>query len=167
MPRWLRGVLALRGSPRWMLFLLLAPAEPLLAQAPSGAIAGRILDGKTGAGLEGARILLVNTPLVTASAADGRFVLGGVEPGRYQLQVAAVGYAPDTLSQFNVASGDTARVVVKMHAAPSTSPASSLLRVADQSEWKTPRQVWPSCRATRSFNATSLLSTEPLSTCLG
>ena len=118
MPRWLRGVLALRGSPRWMLFLLLAPAEPLLAQAPSGTIAGRILDGKTGAGLEGARILLVNTPLVTASAADGRFVLGGVEPGRYQLQVAAVGYAPDTLSQFNVASGDTARVVVKMHAAP-------------------------------------------------
>src|SRR5262245_404282 len=117
MAPWVRGVRAVRGWPRWTLFLLLAPAEPLAAQAPTGAIAGQVLDDKTGAGLEGARILLVNTPLVTSSGAEGRFVLGGVEPGRYQLRVAAVGYAPDTLPDLAVASADTTRVVVKMHAA--------------------------------------------------
>ena len=118
MSRWLPGVLALRGSPHWTLLLLLAAARPVAAQAPKGALVGKVLDDKTGAGIEGARILLVNTPLVTVSGAGGRFVLVGVEPGRYQLRVAAVGYAPDTLPDFSVASNDTARVVVKMHAAP-------------------------------------------------
>jgi outer membrane receptor protein involved in Fe transport len=114
---WLRGVRALRCSPRWALLSLLLIGEPLAAQVTNGAIAGQIRDGKTGAGLEGARILLVNTPLATASGVEGRFVLGGVAPGRYQLRLAAVGYAPDTLPDVAVASGDTARVVVTMHAA--------------------------------------------------
>jgi len=117
MPGRVRGALALPCSPRWALLSLLLIGERLAAQATSGAIAGQIRDGKTGAGLEGARILLVNTPLATASGVAGRFVLGGVTPGRYQLRVAAVGYAPDTLPDITVASGDTARAVVTMHAA--------------------------------------------------
>jgi len=117
MPGWLRGVLALRCSPRWGLLSLLLIGQPLAAQATSGTIAGQVRDSKTGAGLEDARILLVNTPLATASGAGGRFVLAGVAPGRYQLRLAAVGYAPDTLPDVAVAPSDTARVVVTMHAA--------------------------------------------------
>jgi len=117
MAPWIRGVLPLLGSPRWTLVLLLATAKPLAAQAHEGAIVGQVLDSKTGAGIEGARLLLVNTPLVAASSAEGRFLLAGVEPGRYKLRVAAVGYAPDALPDLTVSSGDTARVVVNMHAA--------------------------------------------------
>src|SRR5262245_66660282 len=117
MARWVRGVRAVLGSVRWTPVLLLATAKPLVAQAHEGAIVGQVLDSKTGAGIEGARILLVNTPLVAASGAEGRFLLANVEPGRYQLRIAAVGYAPDTLPNLTVSSGDTARVVVSMHAA--------------------------------------------------
>lgn len=111
------GVLAIRCASRRVVFSLALIGSPLAAQSISGAVAGEIRDGKTGAGLEGARILLVGTPLATTSGTVGRFLLAGVAPGRYQLRVAAVGYAPDTLPEIAVAAADTARVVVTMHAA--------------------------------------------------
>jgi iron complex outermembrane receptor protein len=95
--------------------------SPHAAQG-TGAVAGEVRDGKTGAGIEGARVLIVGTPLVTTSGVAGRVVVAGVEAGRYQLRAAAVGYAPDTLPEIVVAGADTARVVVTMHAAAVSLP---------------------------------------------
>ena len=117
MPGWLPGVLAVRRMSRCALLSLALIGAPLLAQGTSGAVAGQIQDGKTGAGLEGARILLVSTPLATTSGAEGRFLVPGVAPGRYQLRAAAVGYEPDTIPEITVVAGDTASVTVTMHAA--------------------------------------------------
>lgn len=111
------GVLAIRCASRCGVLSLALIAAPLAAQSTTGAVGGQIRDGKTGAGLEGARILLVSTPLATTSGTGGRFMLAGVAPGRYQLRVAAVGYAPDTLPEIIVAAADTANVIVTMHAA--------------------------------------------------
>ncbi|HEY8104936.1 MAG TPA: TonB-dependent receptor, partial [Gemmatimonadales bacterium] len=116
------GVLAIRCASRWAVLSLALIGPPLAAQSTSGAVAGQIRDGKTGTGLEGARILLVSTPLATTSGAGGRFLLAGVAPGRYQLRVAAVGYASDTLPEITVAAADTANVIVTMHAAAVSLP---------------------------------------------
>ena len=115
-------MLAFRCASRWAVLSLALIGPPLAAQGTRGAVAGQIRDGKTGAGLEGARILLVNTPLATTSGTGGRFMLAGVAPGRYQLRVAAVGYAPDTLPEIIVAAADTANVIVTMHAAAVSLP---------------------------------------------
>ena len=86
------------------------------AQGP-GALAGEVRNSVTGAALEGARILLQPSSLTAiTTAANGRFVIGGLAPGRYRLYTSLVGYAPDTLPAIDVPAGDTARVVVTMHA---------------------------------------------------
>lgn len=91
--------------------------RPLAAQTGTGVIAGEVRDGKTGAGLEAARVLLLRTPLATETGTGGRFVLADVAPGTFRLSAAAVGYAPDTLPDVTVTAGDTARVIITMHAA--------------------------------------------------
>ena len=86
------------------------------AQAP-GTIAGEVSEGGTGRPLEGARILLQPGGLAArATGADGRFVIGGLVPGRYRLLVSLVGYAPDTLPALDVTPKDTLRVTVTMRA---------------------------------------------------
>jgi iron complex outermembrane receptor protein len=98
------------------LVLLLAGAGRLAAQQ-TGVIAGEVRGESTGAGLEGARVLLEGTPLAAATGTGGRFTFAGVAPGHYRLRVAAVGYVPDSLPDISVGAADTARIVIMMRSA--------------------------------------------------
>jgi len=96
----------------WLCGLILLVGRPLAAQAPEGTIVGQVLDSATGAGIEGARVLLEGSGRVTLTSRTGGFTIAGLAPGRYRLQVAAVGYAPKELPDVALAGGDTVRVVV-------------------------------------------------------
>jgi hypothetical protein len=72
---------------------------PLLARQTTGALSGTITTLE-GAALGGAAILLPGAPVSVLSAADGRYLLSGVEPGARRVEVRLIGYrtAAATLS---------------------------------------------------------------------
>ncbi|HRN54192.1 MAG TPA: carboxypeptidase regulatory-like domain-containing protein, partial [Gemmatimonadaceae bacterium] len=68
----------------------LLPLGSLVAQAAQ--VVGRITDAATGAPLPAAAIRLVELHREARSHEDGRFTLGAVVPGTYQLTVQRIGY---------------------------------------------------------------------------
>jgi hypothetical protein len=75
--------------------LALTEAHPALAQARSGAIKGIIVAiGEGGRRpLAGARISLVGTPHTSTTDVRGTFHFLDLDPGRYVIQAAAIGYS--------------------------------------------------------------------------
>ena len=84
-------------KPRWAslrtLLLWLGLASPAMAQARLGRIKGVILETQRRTPIEGARISLVGTPKAITTDARGEFLFDELEPGRYIIQAAAIGYA--------------------------------------------------------------------------
>ena len=75
------------------LLVLLAAA----ATAQPAALRGRVVESGTADPVVGASVVLRidgETAAGAAADADGRFVLSGIEPGRYRLVVTAIGFAP-------------------------------------------------------------------------
>ena len=102
--------------------LLVATAGHLAAQVPHGAITGEVRDQATGAGIADARVVVQAAKGTVATGPGGRFLIPSLAPGRYQLRVAALGYAPDTATTVTVTAGDTARVVVAVRQAATPLP---------------------------------------------
>jgi hypothetical protein len=71
--------------------LALLRVAPLTAQGPARVV-GRVVDLVTGEPVAGAEIRVEELQIVTAG--DGVFVLGNVPPGRAELKVRRIGYAP-------------------------------------------------------------------------
>ncbi|MFM2140182.1 MAG: hypothetical protein RLZZ25_447 [Gemmatimonadota bacterium] len=85
---------------------------------PTGTITGTVLVTGTDAPLEGAQVTLLTTDRRALSDARGRFVLTGVAPGIWRLQVRAIGYAPQIVPDIAVGSGKPASVVVRLTPVP-------------------------------------------------
>ncbi|MDB4948342.1 MAG: hypothetical protein JWM27_991 [Gemmatimonadetes bacterium] len=85
----------------------------LIAAAPSGAqtVRGRMVDGQSGAGLGGARVLLVDSAGRDASSATtdarGGFVLNAGRAGRFTVRTERIGYAATVTPPFALAAGET------------------------------------------------------------
>lgn len=86
-----RGCARLRSAGCVLLLGLGAGAAPLAAQSPAR-ITGRIYDAATAAPVALAQVSAGDLRAVTGE--DGRFRLGGLEPGLLLLEVRRVGYAP-------------------------------------------------------------------------
>lgn len=90
-----------------------ALAASLAAQAHTGAIHGRVIDG-AGRPLAGVEASLANTELHVTSDSAGGFLLGNVPPGRYALVLRRVGF--DRLRfTANVFADDTIEGAMTMH----------------------------------------------------
>jgi TonB-dependent receptor len=63
------------------------------ADSRSGSVAGFVADKLSRAYLPGAELVLQGTDHAAVSERDGRFLIGGVPPGSYVLQVSYLGYA--------------------------------------------------------------------------
>jgi hypothetical protein len=74
--------------------LAAAGADLLAAQGAPGSIGGRVLRRAARTPVEGARISIVGTALVTSTDSAGQFLLAAVAPGVRVVQVRAVGYEP-------------------------------------------------------------------------
>jgi outer membrane receptor protein involved in Fe transport len=100
--RRLRG--ALFGA---LVAAMLLPAG-VLAQA-TGSVAGRVMDGRSGAAIEAAQVYLVGLNLGALSAANGRFLIVGVPAGTHQLRAERLGFATIT-QQVTVTAGQASAV---------------------------------------------------------
>jgi hypothetical protein len=90
-----------------------APLAPLAAQpasttpaaAPSGRIAGRIIDAGTGNGLSDAGIQIVGTTVGAMSGVDGRFTINRVPAGTVTITVRRIGYQAKTVTGLMLPAG--------------------------------------------------------------
>jgi outer membrane receptor for ferrienterochelin and colicins len=88
------------------------------AQAGGAIIAGSVTDRESGAGVDGAVVLLRGTLLRARSDAQGRFWLANVPVGRYTITVLAIGFASDSVPGVTVGSADTVAVTIALRSAP-------------------------------------------------
>lgn len=97
--------------------LVVALAFPAVVGAQSGRIGGRITDEATGTALEGARVVVVGTPIIETSDQDGKYIVRSIPPGAYQLRVLRIGYKPQQQS-VSVAANETAALDFVMVTSP-------------------------------------------------
>ncbi|HXI19639.1 MAG TPA: SusC/RagA family TonB-linked outer membrane protein, partial [Gemmatimonadales bacterium] len=81
---------------RYCIGVLLAVlwTAPLAAQGPTGTIRGKVTDQASQRALQGATVSVGSR--VTATRADGQYVLSGVPAGSDSLRVRMIGYAPSS-----------------------------------------------------------------------
>nr|WP_255678947.1 TonB-dependent receptor [Mucilaginibacter sp. UR6-1] len=80
-----------------ILLALSVSADNLFAQS-TGKIAGKIIDQKTNETLIGATVVVQGTTKGAAANVEGRYVLGGLAPGKYTVEVKYVGYQAKSIS---------------------------------------------------------------------
>src|SRR3989441_12914670 len=78
--------------------LSLVAGTAAVAAAQQGTITGQVTDQSSGQPLVGARVTVVGTSLVTASRAEGRYVIPNVPPGQATVRATFIGYAAGSRS---------------------------------------------------------------------
>lgn len=96
------GLAATATAPHWA-FAPAALAQEVAAQA-AGTIRGTVTDPETGAPVAGATVLVLGTDLGALSEVDGTYVIEGVPPGAYQVQVLVYDQPAQTVA-VDVAAG--------------------------------------------------------------
>jgi hypothetical protein len=83
---------------------------PLEAQAATGKVVGRILDGERGTPVGGAVVEVVGLTerITTTSAVDGRYTLADIPAGEVGLRVRMIGYGPKLVTGVRVPAGGSA-----------------------------------------------------------
>jgi Ca-activated chloride channel family protein len=101
-----------RSVPNGLAFIMiLFLCLPLLVSAKvMGGIGGIVYDRGNGGTIAGASIVLDGTNKKTMTAADGRYLIGDITPGKYIVRASAPGYAEAEVSGVNVKSGQDARI---------------------------------------------------------
>src|SRR5262245_15168324 len=96
-----------RPLPRLMVWVCFVTcvffAGSTAAQQPAplqgtGALEGRVIDGTTGDPLPGARVTVMGSAIETSTDRDGRFVIGGLEPGDVTVIVSYLGRRDESAS---------------------------------------------------------------------
>ena len=100
-----------------LLFALSFATLNTLAQSATGVLTGTIVDN-SGAALKGARLELQPLKMLSATDAEGAFLLPEVPAGSYTLVVSYVGFKP-TETKVDVAPGQTKSITVKLGVASS------------------------------------------------
>ncbi len=80
----------------------------------SGRITGKVIDIKTGEGLQGVNIMIQGTILGTTSDPDGRFELNNIPVGRYNLQFTMMGYQSVNKENVQVAINETTSLSIEL-----------------------------------------------------
>lgn len=82
---------------------------PGAAQAQQGAVAGRVAESGSNRALASAQVVIVGTGRGTITDTEGRYRIGGIPAGDYQLRVVTLGYESQ-VKPVTVAAGATASV---------------------------------------------------------
>src|SRR5262245_7793984 len=78
------------------------------AAAPTGRIAGRVIDRETGRALQGARMQVVGQAGILETDLDGRYRTPPLPLGMYSVRAALIGYKPVQIDSVRVTDGKTA-----------------------------------------------------------
>ncbi len=82
--------------------------------AQSGKIAGIISDKKSGETLIGLTVKINNTPKVTVTDVQGRYILSGLKTGKYTIDYSYLGYKTKSISEIDVVDGAVTTLDVVM-----------------------------------------------------
>jgi len=83
------------------------------ADAP-GAVVGVVVDAQQGNPLPGANVSIAGTTTGTSTDLNGRYRLGGLEPGTYDVLYSFVGFQETTVTGVEVSAGETTRIEVTL-----------------------------------------------------
>ncbi|HWA58106.1 MAG TPA: TonB-dependent receptor, partial [Gemmatimonadales bacterium] len=101
--------------PTVVLLLIAGTAETMLAQA--GRLAGKVTDASSGAGLEGARVVVTGTSIIETTDQEGRYTVRSIQPGRYQVRALRIGYQPK-VDSVTIGPSETVALDFDLKAAP-------------------------------------------------
>lgn len=90
-----------------LLGFLLCPAS---AFAQAGFITGVVVDGESGETLIGANVVLDGTAIGSTTDVDGRYEIGPVEPGVYDVVFSFIGFSTKTVRDVAVRAGEVVRI---------------------------------------------------------
>lgn len=98
-----------------LLFALAMPTDAMARQTGQALLRGRVVDAGTGAGVEGADVVLQNRHAHVVTDGRGRFRFDLVRPGRYPIEVRRLGYQTrsDTLE---IPAGTSLEVTLEISA---------------------------------------------------
>ncbi len=100
-----------------LLAACLLAASAAMAQIAGGTLAGDVVD-QAGAPVPGATVTVTavatGTSRTTFTSADGGYVVAGLQPGRYRVQVELAGFRPLTREGVQLATGETIRVDLQL-----------------------------------------------------
>ncbi|HEX9615499.1 MAG TPA: TonB-dependent receptor [Bacteroidota bacterium] len=77
-----------------MVLCAIAAEQGFGRQDSAGAVYGTVRDGETGLLLEGANVVVRETPLGAATSRDGSFRIENLQPGAYTIVASMIGYEP-------------------------------------------------------------------------
>ncbi|MFD0751334.1 TonB-dependent receptor domain-containing protein [Mucilaginibacter calamicampi] len=77
-----------------------------LSAQNAGKISGKVTDQKSGETLIGATIAIDGTTKAVAADVDGKYLLSGLQPGKYALTIKYIGYQSKSISDVEVKAGD-------------------------------------------------------------
>ena len=92
---------------RWYVLAILTVALPGLAFAQDGKLSGTVTDAETGDPIPGATVVLVGTQQGAATDAEGRYVIIGIDPARYDVRASFVGFTTQVVQGLLVTSSRT------------------------------------------------------------
>ena len=88
-----------------LLTILFALGSVLVFAQGTGKIAGTVTDAKTGETLIGVSVKIAGTNKGVGTDVEGKYVLGGLASGKYQIDVSYVSYATKKITEVEVKSG--------------------------------------------------------------
>jgi hypothetical protein len=107
-------------APSVLLSLLCLAVSPLrVASAqPSGSISGSVVASGTDQPIAGAQLVVEGANRRAVADEQGRFVIVGVAPGVWRVQVRAIGYRPVIIPDVVVGSGKPTTLAIRLQPAP-------------------------------------------------
>ncbi len=80
----------------------------------TGKISGTVADKKTGETIIGASVKVLGVNQAVATDVEGRYIIGGLAPGNYVLEVSYIGYSIKSITAIEVKDGNTTSVNVTL-----------------------------------------------------
>ncbi|HBX67054.1 MAG TPA: TonB-dependent receptor, partial [Balneolaceae bacterium] len=95
-------------------FILIFSLTTVTAFGQYGKIRGIVTDSQTGETIIGASVIIQGTTKGDATDIDGEYIITGVEPGSYSLEISYIGYNKTTVEDVRVSIDLTTEINVEL-----------------------------------------------------
>ncbi len=116
----------------------------MLYAGTTGKIVGKVVDKKTGEGLPGAGVIIVENNMGTATDLDGSYILINVPPGNYTLKASYLGYNDQIVKDVSVKADLTTEInfyLVSTAIVQETVTVTATRKLVEKSQTRTERRV--------------------------
>lgn len=82
--------------------------------AQNGSVRGTVVDAKNGTTLIGVNVVIKSAKKGTITDGDGKFTIGGIPPGIYEIELTMMGYIPKNVSEVTIVANEVAELNVTL-----------------------------------------------------